>query len=311
MQLVRHAGDLKTEGRKVCLAIGVFDGVHLGHQQVIRQCILDARQQDGLAVAVTFDRHPMAVVAPERAPLLIYSLNQRLEVIGSLGVDAILVLDFSPELSRLPGRDFIENLRRDLGPLGSICVGATFTFGYKRSGTVTLLKELGSELGFSVHGLAALSLDGEVVSSTRIREAIRRGDIESATQMLGRSYSLRSTVIQGDHLGRKLGFATANLDVRGLLTPPTGVYVAHARVADRRLNAVVNIGTRPTLGTTDPVLRVEAHILDFAADIYGAKIELSFLQYLRPEKKFANVEELKAQISRDIEAARHCFHGSE
>lgn len=307
MRVIRQARELRSEDRKVCLAIGVFDGVHLGHQQVIRNCILDARQHSALAVAVTFDRHPSSVVAPERAPLLIYSLEQRLREIGNLGVDAILLLSFTPEFSKQSGEQFIRSLASDFLQIQSISVGSSFTFGHKRSGNVELLKLLGRELNFAVHGMAALSLDKKIVSSTRIREAVRNGNLEAASQMLGRGYSVESTVIHGDQLGRKIGFPTANLDIAGLLTPPNGVYAVHARVGDEICRGVANIGVRPTLNNPTPQLRLEAHLLNWTGDLYGKRMELSFLGKIRPEQKFSSLEELKGRIGQDIQLAETFF----
>ncbi len=226
MQLIRHATDLQTNGRKVCLAIGVFDGVHLGHQQIIRQTIADARQHGGIALVVTFDRHPAAIVAPDRVPPLIYPLPQKLRAIESMGADATLLIEFNRTFSEQTGESFIRGLARDLGNLKSICVGADFVFGHKRSGNVALLRQLGTELGFTVHGMSAVSLDNEVVSSTRIRAAIQSGDFDAASQMLGRAYSISGGVMAGDQLGHKLGFPTANLDMTGMVLPPDGVYAA-------------------------------------------------------------------------------------
>ncbi|MCX6890014.1 MAG: hypothetical protein NTX51_00585, partial [Verrucomicrobia bacterium] len=177
---------------------------------------------------------------------------------------------------------------------------ANFLFGHKRSGDVQLLKRLGAELGFVVHGLAAVSLDGKAVSSTRIREAIRSGDLDAASQMLGRAYSVCGTVVRGDGLGRKLGFPTANLDATGLALPPNGVYAVHAETGGRRYLSVLNIGHRPTLESPAPQLRVEAHLVDFAGDLYGSELEVSFCERLRPERKFESVGELREQIARDI-----------
>ena len=307
MKIIRAANELGPPGRKVCLAIGFFDGVHLGHQQIIRQTIADARQHDALAVAVTFDRHPSAIVAPDRVPPLIYSLPLKLRVIESLGADVLLLIHFDRAFSEQSGEQFIRGLAREL-PLASLCVGAAFTFGHKRAGNVALLKTLGAELNFSVHGLAAVSLDGKTVSSTLIRETIRAGDLDATGQMLGRAWSLAAKVVRGDRLGHQLGFPTANVDATGLVLPPNGVYAALARepggVAHR---AVVNIGTRPTLKTAAPELRVEAHLLDFSGDLYGQELELLFTDKLRDEQKFSSVDELKAQIARDIVEARRRF----
>lgn len=307
MQTLHSPDQFRSGGRKVSVAIGTFDGVHLGHQQVIRQAVADARQHEGLAVVVTFDRHPNSIVAPDRVPPQIYSPPQKLRALAALGADATLVIPFTREFSARPAEDFIRTLIAQLAPVQSVCVGSSFVFGRKRSGDVALLQRLGAELNFVVHGLAAVSLDGEMVSSTRIREALRAGEINRASQMLGREYALAGMVVRGDAMGRQLGFPTANLDPRGLLVPPSGVYAAHARVAETQHRAAVNIGVRPTLGSLVPELRVEAHLLDFTGDLYGQEIELTFVAKLRDEQKFSSLEELRAQIARDVTAARGKF----
>jgi riboflavin kinase/FMN adenylyltransferase len=307
MKIIHAATELKTTGRRVCLAIGFFDGVHLGHQQIIRQTIADARQYEALAVVITFDQHPSTVVAPSRVPPLIYSLPQKLRAIESLGSDALLLIHFDRAFSEQSGEAFIRGLARDFGQIQSLCVGNNFTFGHKRGGNVALLKTLGAELKFIVHGMAAVSLDGRIVSSTRIRETIRNGDLDAASQMLGRAYSLAGTVVRGDQLGRELGFPTANLDASGLLLPPHGVYAVRAFVQGRLHRAVVNIGSRPTLKNPAPEVRVEAHLLDFDEDLYGQGMELTFLEKLRDERKFSSLPGLKEQIARDIAEARLRF----
>jgi len=307
MHVIHSASELGTAGRKVCLAIGFFDGVHLGHQQIIRQTLADARQHEALPLVITFDRHPNTVVAPNRVPPLIYSLPQKLRTIESLGADRLLLIHFDRPLSEQTGEAFIRALVRDLGQVQSLCVGANFLFGHKRSGDVQLLKRLGVELKFIVHGLAAVSLDGKAVSSTRIREAIRLGHLDAASQMLGRTWSLAGTVVRGDGLGQKLGFPTANLDVAGLALPPNGVYAVHVEVEGRRYRSVLNIGLRPTLNRPEPQLRVEVHLIDFAGDLYGRELEITFLEKLRGERKFASLAELREQIARDILDAQMRF----
>ncbi len=307
MKVLRHARELDRGPRKACLAIGVFDGVHLGHQQVIRQSVADARQHEGLAVVVTFDAHPNTVVAPTRVPPLLQSLPQKLRAIAALDVDATLLLHFDETLSQQPAEEFIRTLARDLGPLASLCVGGDFTFGHRRGGNVALLEKLGAELGFTVHGLASIALNSESVSSTRIREAIRDGDFDTAGQMLGRPYSLPGAIVRGDTRGRELGFPTANLDVTGLVLPPHGVYAAHAAVAGRTHRAAVNIGLRPTLASPAPRLMVEAHLLDFSGDLYGQEMELTFVEKLRDEQRFASLDDLRRQIASDTARAREIF----
>lgn len=307
MRLIHSATELKPGSRKACLAIGFFDGLHLGHQQIIRQTIADAQQHEAMALVVTFDRHPNTVVAPSRVPPLIYSLPQKLRTISSLGVDNLLLLHFDKSFSEQTGEQFIRNLARDLGKIQSLCVGANFVFGFKRSGDVALLKRLGAELKFTVHGMASLALDGRAVSSTRIREAIQTGDLDAASQMLGRAYSLAGRVIAGEKLGRQLGFPTANIAAEGLALPPTGVYSVRAQTGGRTYPAALNIGYRPTVRQKDARLRLEVHLLEFEGDLYGEEIEVTFVEKLRDEKKFSSTAELQQQIVRDIEAVRRSF----
>ena len=304
MRIISRPDELKPGRRKVCLAIGFFDGVHLGHQQILRQTITDAAQHEALALVITFDRHPNTIVAPHRVPQLIYPLEKKLRTIESFGPHAALVLKFDEALSRRSGEQFTRDLHANLGRLQSICVGANFVFGHKRSGNVELLRRLATELGFTVHGVAAVALDGKPVSSTRIRDAIRLSDLDAAGQMLGRAYALCGKVVPGERLGHKLGFPTANLDTTGLVLPPNGVYAAHAQLERRTFKAVVNIGFRPTIQPPESRPRVEAHVLEFNGDLYGREIELELMEKLRDEKRFASLDELRAQIGRDITEAR-------
>lgn len=307
MKILRAATELSPGNKRICLAIGVFDGLHLGHQQIIRQTVADAQQHEATAIVVTFDKHPSLIVAPDRVPSLIYSRSQKLRTIETFGTDALLEIPFNQPFSQQTGEQFIHNLARDFGNIQSICVGADFVFGHKRSGNVALLKKLGGELQFTVHGVAAVSLDGHPVSSTRIREAIRAGDFDAASQMLGRAYSIAGPVIRGDQLGHQLGFPTANLDTPGLLLPPNGVYAAQATVAGRIHRAVLNIGIRPTIHQPTPAPRVEVHLLDFTGDLYRQELEITFVAKLRDEQKFASLDDLKAQIARDISEAKRRF----
>jgi len=307
MNVIHSSAELNPGSRKVCVAIGVFDGVHLGHQQVIRQCLSDALQNEGISVVVTFDRHPSTIVAPQHAPPMIYPLEKRLQVIGSLGVDATWLIPFDAAFSEISGDEFVRLLVRDFKNVFSICVGNGFTFGKGRSGNVPLLNTLGKEFGFKVHSTANLALNAQTISSTRVREAVQSGKLDLAGQMLGRPYSLCGQVVEGDRLGRTFGFPTANLDVTGLVLPPLGVYAAHAEVQGQKFRAVVNLGKRPTLQSPVPRLQVEAHLLDFDREIYGEAMQLVFIKKLRNEEKFASVDALKEQIRRDIVAAQALF----
>jgi riboflavin kinase/FMN adenylyltransferase len=307
MRVIHDPQELKPAGRKVCLAIGFFDGVHLGHQQIIRQTLSDARKHEAIGLVLTFDQHPNTAVAPNRLPPLVYSLPQKLRAIESLGAEDLLLIHFDKAFSEQNGENFVRGLARDLGPIQSLCVGANFVFGHKRGGNVDLLRKLGAELKFTVHGMAAVSLDGRAVSSTRIREAIRAGDLDGVSQMLGRAYSLTGTVVRGDGLGHQLGFPTANLDATGLALPPHGVYAVHAETGGKTYRAVLNIGLRPTLQNPNPQLRVEAHLMDFGGELYGQELEVAFVDKLRGEAKFPSLAELRQQIARDILEAQMRF----
>jgi riboflavin kinase/FMN adenylyltransferase len=307
MRIIHAPEELKPADRKVCLSIGFFDGVHLGHQQIIRQTITDARKHEAIALVITFDRHPNTVVAPSRVPPLVYSLPQKLRAIESLGADTLLLIHFDKVFSEQTGETFIRGLARGLGRVQSLCVGTNFVFGHKRGGNVELLKKLGAELKFTVHGMAAVSLDGRAVSSTRIRDAIGAGDLDGVSQMLGRAYSLAGPVVRGDGLGYQLGFPTANLDATGLALPPHGVYAVHAEAGGKTYRAVLNIGLRPTLQNPNSQLRVEAHLIDFAGELYGQEMEVAFVDKLRLETRFPSLAELRAQIARDILEAQLRF----
>jgi riboflavin kinase/FMN adenylyltransferase len=304
MRIVHSAAELETGGRKACLAIGFFDGVHLGHQQLIRQTCADARQHEGISVAVTFDCHPNTVVAPDRVPPLIYSLPRKLVALEAEGLDALLLIHFDEAFSLRTGDEFIRSLAADLETVHSLSVGANFLFGHRRTGNVALLKELGLELKFKVHGTAAVSLDGKPVSSTRIREAVAAGDLDAASQMLGRPYSISGLVTRGDRIGTKLGFPTANLEVTGLALPPRGVYVAQVQVQKTTWPAVLNIGLRPTLDQPKPALRAEAHLLGYQGDLYGRHLDAVIVDRLRDERKFASLTQLQDQIAEDVAEAR-------
>jgi riboflavin kinase/FMN adenylyltransferase len=271
---------------------------------VLRQAVSDAAACQGISVAVTFDRHPNAIVAPASVPPLIYPLSVKLALLGSLGLNATCVIRFDKAFSQISGAEFVRVLARDFGKIHSVCVGANFMFGCRRSGNVALLQEQGAKLGFAVCGAPDVVLDGQPVSSTRIRDAIRSGAFEVAGKMLGRPYALCGPVIQGRGLGRKFGFPTANMDARGLVVPPPGVYAAEATVGTERRRAAVNIGHRPTVQVGDPQIHVEAHLLDFDRAIVGQELELNFLKKLREEAKFPSTDALRAQIAEDVIRAR-------
>lgn len=307
MNVIEQPAELRAAGRPVCAAIGVFDGVHLGHRQVLQQALDAAAQHEGIPIAVTFDDHPARVLAPERAPRMIYPLAKKLALLESLGFRDVLLIRFTPGFAAIAADEFIAGLVAGFGRLREISVGSEFTFGHRRSGNVALLHQLGARHGFVVNDLAAVALDSERVSSTRIRAAITAGELAAAAQMLGRAHTLNGRVIRGDQLGRRLGFPTANLDVTNLALPPNGVYAAHAHLESGSHRAAVNVGLRPTLNETAPRLHVEAHLPGFTGDLYDRPLELQCVQRLRGEMKFADLEALRSQISRDVAEVDRAF----
>jgi riboflavin kinase/FMN adenylyltransferase len=271
---------------------------------VIRQTLADAREAGGHAVVVTFDRHPAAVVAPDRCPPMVYPLWRRLEAIESLGVDATLVFTFDTSFSQQTGQIFIERLLGGFQRVLSICVGDGFVFGHRRSGDVALLRRLGEVHGFRTHGIPPFQLDGGPISSTRVRDCVAAGDFNGASKLLGRPYTLAGKVGRGNRLGHELGYPTANLDITGLVLPPSGVYAALAIGQDFRRAAAVNIGHRPTVDGSSTALHVEAHLLDHEGDLYGQHLELAFDHRLRSEVRFPDRDALVRQITADVAAVR-------
>jgi len=304
MQVFRTFEELSGHSHKVCLAIGVFDGVHLGHQRVIGQARDDARVTGGTSVVLTFDPHPMRVLAPDKAPLLLTSTAHKLSLIEKLGVDACLLLTFDKPFSLTPPEQFIETVARQTNQLQEICVGTRFRFGHERAGDVRLMETLAPKYGFKAKEIPSVTLDGEMISSTAIRKHVLNGRLDRATAMLGRPFSILGSVETGDHRGRELGFPTANLNPHDEVLPPDGVYATRVRVGAELPGGVVNIGMRPTFPGATPGRTLEVHILDFTRDLHGQNIEVLFLSKLRDEQKFASAEVLKTQIAADIQAAR-------
>ncbi len=310
MILLHAPAELDPRGRPVALAIGVFDGVHLGHQEVIRRTREAAGQAGGLPVVATFDRHPNAVVAPDRVPPAIVSTALRLRLLAELGVAATWLIRFDEAFSRQSGEEFVRRAVTGFGRVTCICVGRDFQFGWRRSGNVALLERLGAELGFAVEAVPPRSLAGRTISSTGIRELIRQGALEEAARWLGRPYLIAGPVVRGDGLGRALGFATANLEVAGLQLPPPGVYAARAREPGGPWEpAVMNLGVRPTLGRAEGGLRLEVHLLDRRPELYGRELEVWPVRRLREEIRFPSPAALQAQIARDVAAARAVLQG--
>ncbi len=304
MRILRSIPELAQIPGPVFLAIGVFDGVHLGHQAVISTAARHAQEAGGTAVVVTFDPHPAKILRPQESPRLLTATQHKIELIRVLGVSHLLVLKFDREFASTPPADFVRQLVAAAKPLREICVGQEWSFGKNRAGNLALLKELGAQLDFNVVGVEPVTSEGTIVSSTAIRRAVEAGDFKTAARMLGRDYTILGTVEQGKQLGRSLGFPTANLSAHSEQFPPNGVYAAEGILAGKKMSGVVNLGVRPTLESDVPQRVLEFHVFDLDQDLYGKDIELRFLKYLRPEQKFKNLAALREQIARDVEEAR-------
>lgn len=299
MKVIRSLEELGSIGDKLCIAIGVFDGVHLGHQSVLRAAVDDARAGNGEAVALTFDPHPLRVLAPAKAPPLLTSATHKLTLIEALGIPSCLLVPFTIEFARTEPGDFLAQLRQCARQLQTICVGHAFRFGRDRKGDVQTILAFGKQHGVRVDVLPPVFSQGETISSTNIRRAVAEGDLARAERMLGRPFSVLGTVETGDQFGRTLGYPTANLNPHSELMPPNGVYAARAAFAGRKWPGMVNLGVRPTVASGKPVRRLELHVLDFKGDLYGQTIEVSFVKKLRDEKKFESTAALRSQIERD------------
>ena len=303
---VRHGGSAAAEPSSV--TIGFFDGVHRGHQAVIRRAVDVARARELRPVAVTFDRHPLQTLSPGKTPPLLTTLRRKAELIEALGVDLLLVLEFTQELSSWsPERFSDEVLVQGVGA-AHVVVGANFTFGHRAAGNLEVLNDLGAARGFSVEGLGLAKIDGRPVSSTSIREALGEGDLEWPERALGRRYSVEGQVVRGAGRGVGLGWPTANLRTpSGILLPGRGVYAGRAVTKAGAWPAAVNVGINPTFG--EEPLHVEAHLLGFEGDLRDEVIAVEFWQRLRDEVRFESPDALSRQIREDVDATRRIVAG--
>lgn len=281
------------------VTLGNFDGVHRGHQALVREAVAGARAACGTSVVLTFDPHPSRVLSPDRAPASLMTLDQKAEVLSGLGLDRLAVLPFTRELSEQEPDAFARDvLARALGAR-LVVVGSNFRFGRGRAGDVTRLRALGHSLGFAVRAVEPVWLEGGPISSSRVREALARGAVAPARDLLGRDFFVDGRVVRGDGRGRTIGVPTANLEPLNEILPRAGVYACRVRTPDGVSRpAAVNIGRRPTFG--QDAFTLEAHILGFEGDLYGAALRVAFVERLRDERKFPDTGALVAQIRGDI-----------
>jgi riboflavin kinase/FMN adenylyltransferase len=302
MQIVRGLRSYPPDAGPSAVALGVFDGIHLGHRAILGTAVAQARGQGLAAVACTFDPHPLEVLQPERAPLPLTTLEERLALIAETGIDTAVLLAFTREVAAMEAEEFVRAVLLGTLRARDVVVGFNHRFGRGAAGDAGLLQRLGAALGFRAHIVAPLEVDGIPVSSSEIRTALQAGDLARAARLLGRHYSVEGEVVRGAGRGRTLGFPTANVKTDRPLPLPAGVYACHALVERARHRAVLNLGVRPTFGESE--LLVEAHLLDFSGDLYGSRLKLTFLRRLREERRFPDVEALRRQIALDVAAAR-------
>ncbi|MFC1624154.1 bifunctional riboflavin kinase/FAD synthetase [Candidatus Omnitrophota bacterium] len=288
---------------RVAASIGIFDGVHRGHQKILRRLVKEAKKKNLKSLVITFHPHPRKVLNPGSNIPFLTSLEHRSDLIKGLGVDLFLVIKFTKSLSRIKPDDFIRQVLIRRLNIKTLVVGENFLFGHKEKGDLRLLKRMAGECDFRLVHVGPLKIRKEYVSSTRIRHAIERGDLRQASSMLGRPVTVFGTVVKGRRLGRRLGFPTANINPHHEAIPPSGVYAVDVKMRKKNYKGILNIGMRPTFGK-DNAETLELHILDFKNDIYGKDIEIIFKRKIRNERRFSSSDALRVQIRSDILKAR-------
>ena len=290
--------DIVEFGRETVVTFGVFDGIHVGHQAVINTLLQRATQDKLMSVLVGFYPHPLAFLAPERCPPVLTPLSKRVEVLQQFRIDKIIMLSFDAQIASMSPEFFVERVLLEKCRARHVVVGYACQFGKDRAGNAERLAELSREYPFNVSIVPPTEINGAPVHSTRIREALARGDLKCSSQLLGRLYSLMGNVVRGDGRGRTIGFPTANIDFQNQVCPPNGVYAIRAKLEERLLDGVLNVGTRPTFNGRD--VQVEGHFFNFDEMIYDEPVEIFFVEKIRSERKFPNPELLIQQIQRDI-----------
>ena len=301
-----HGTDNAEIQRPTVLTLGVFDGLHLGHQLIMSTVVERARAAGAVPTVITFDPHPRAVLHPESAPPLLQTFDQKIEAFDVLGIEQTIVLRFTPEFAAVRAHDFLRDVVMDRLHAREVYLGKGFAFGHEREGNIDLLRRLGGELGFVAGEVPEVRLRGRRVSSSKIRELLTRGQVNLARRMLGRPYGVEARVEHGSERGHQLGFPTANLHPHNRVIPKNGVYVTGTLIEGQWRRSVTNVGLRPTFGdVTEP--SVETFVMNWDGDLYGDVVRVRFLHRLRDERKFSSIDELKTQISRDVARANSYF----
>lgn len=292
--------------RPTVLTLGVFDGLHLGHQKIMNRVVDRARATGSVATAITFDPHPRAVLHPESAPPLLQTLDQRLANFEVLGIEQAIVIHFDLEFASQAAEDFIRDIIHDRLHAKEVYLGKGFAFGRGRGGNIEMLRRMSDELGFAADEVDEVRLRGRRISSSRIREQLDLGHVNLVRRMLGRPYGVEGVIVRGDRRGHTIGFPTANLHPHNRVTPKFGVYATATLIGGKWRRSITNIGVRPTFGKdTEP--SIESYVFDFGGDLYGDVLRVRFLHRIRDEKKFSGIDELKQQIQRDTARALNYF----
>ena len=301
-----HGTDNADIQRPTVLTLGVFDGLHLGHQLIMRTVVDRARETGAVPTVITFDPHPRAVLHPESAPPLLQTFDQKIEAFGVLGIEQTIVVRFTREFSNIRAAEFLSDVVADRLHAKEVYLGKGFAFGHNREGNIELLQRLSSEFGFVAGEVPEVKLRGCRVSSSKIRQLLANGQVNLARRMLGRPYGVEGRVERGSERGHQLGFPTANLHPHNRVIPRNGVYVTGTLIEGQWRRSVTNVGLRPTFGdATEP--SVETFVMNWDGDLYGDVVRIRFLYRLRDERKFGSVDELKSQILRDVDRANSYF----
>ncbi|HYN24384.1 MAG TPA: bifunctional riboflavin kinase/FAD synthetase [Pyrinomonadaceae bacterium] len=301
-----HGTDNADIQRPTVLTLGVFDGLHLGHQLIMRTVVERSRAVGAVPTAITFDPHPRAVLHPQTSPPLLQTLDQKVEGFGVLGIEQTIVVRFTEEFSKIPAEDFLQDVVMDRLHAREVYLGRGFAFGHNREGNIELLRQVSKELGFVAGEVPEVGLGNQRVSSSKIRALLTHGKVNLARRMLGRPYGVEGRVERGNQRGHLLGFPTANLRPQNRVIPAHGVYVTGTLIEGQWRRSVTNVGTRPTFESgSEP--SVETFVMNWTGDLYGDVIRVRFLYRLRTEQKFESLEALKAQITKDVDRAQNYF----
>jgi riboflavin kinase / FMN adenylyltransferase len=302
-----HGTDNAGIARPTVLTLGVFDGLHLGHQLIMQTVVERARAVGAVPTVITFDPHPRAVLHPQSAPPLLQTFDQKIEAFGVLGVEQSIVIRFNRAFAEIEAEDFLRDVVRDRLHAVEVYLGRGFAFGRNREGNIELLRKVSGRLGFHADEVPEVRLRGQRISSSRVREMLAAGRVNLARRMLGRPYGVEGRVERGEQRGRTLGFPTANLRPQNRVIPRGGVYVTATLIEGAWRRSVTNVGTRPTFKDAAAAPSIETFVMDWDGDLYGDVVRVRFLRRLRDERKFASIEELKQQIARDRDRASRYF----